>query len=230
MYMKMLISESELKNFKSREYIPVECVQCKCLFHLQKRIVQCILAGTYPNCAKGSFCSRTCIYENKTKKVKIPCKQCGSMVSRLLCEAKSSVSGFVFCNRSCSAKYNNAHKKTGLRRSKLEMWIESELTTKYPNLEIHFNKTDTINSELDVYIPSLKLAVELNGIFHYEPIFGESKLVYTQNNDARKFQACLGRGIELCIIDTSGQTYFKQSSSMKYLNIITEIINRKLQS
>jgi len=47
----------------------------------------------------------------------------------------------------------------------------------YPDLVIHFNKKDAINSELDIYIPSLKLAFELNGIFHYEPIFGKENFL-----------------------------------------------------
>jgi hypothetical protein len=49
-----------------------------------------------------------------------------------------------------------------------------------------------------------------------------------ENNDQRKMQACLERGIELCIIDTSQQTYFKPHTSQKYLNIIIEIINNKM--
>ena len=81
----------------------------------------------------------------------------------------------------------------------------------------------------DIYIPSLKLAIELNGIFHYEPIFGEDKLKKVQNNDNRKFQACLEKEIEFCIIDTSQQKYFKEKTSQKYLSIITEIIDLKLK-
>jgi len=79
-----------------------------------------------------------------------------------------------------------------------------------------------------VVIPTLKLAFELNGIFHYEPIFGSNKLKQIQNNDDRKFQACLEQGIELCLIDTSQQKYFKDVLSLKYLNIIVNIINNKL--
>ena len=71
------------------------------------------------------------------------------------------------------------------------------------------------------------MAFELNGIFHYEPIFGESKLEQIQNNDSRKFQACLENGIELCIIDASSLTYFKEKSAKKYLDIITNIIDNK---
>lgn len=87
---------------------------------------------------------------------------------------------------------------------------------------------DAINSELDIYIPSLKLAFELNGIFHYEPIYGQDKMNQIQNNDNRKFQACLEHGIELCIIDSSKLTYFKPANAQKYLDIITQVINSKV--
>ena len=83
------------------------------------------------------------------------------------------------------------------------------MSIQYPNLEIHYNRKDAINSELDIYIPELELAFELNGIFHYEPIYGAEKLQQIQNNDDRKFQACLEKGISLCIIDTSSLKYFK---------------------
>jgi hypothetical protein len=103
--------------------------------------------------------------------------------------------------------------------------LEAQLTTLYPTLDILYSDKTTINSELDIYIPSLRLAFELNGIFHYEPIYGEDKLTQITNNDNRKFQACLEQAIQLCIIDTSGQKYFKESTSQKYLDIITTIIN-----
>ena len=77
---------------------------------------------------------------------------------------------------SCAATYNNKNKTHGTRRSKLECFIEKKLSELYPDLTIHYNQKDTINSELDIYIPSFKLAFELNGIFHYEPIYGEEKL------------------------------------------------------
>jgi hypothetical protein len=132
-----------------------------------------------------------------------------------------------FCSSSCAATYNNTHKTKGYRKSKLEVYLEKVLTNLYPNIEMHFNRKDAINSELDIYIPSLKLAFELNGIFHYEPIYGPEKLSQIKNNDERKFQACLENGIELCIIDSSKLKSFKDSNAKPYLDIICNIINKK---
>lgn len=132
-----------------------------------------------------------------------------------------------FCSRSCSATHRNKNKKFGTKRSKLEIFLEQKLTEKY-NFEIHFNRKDAINSELDIYVPHINLAFELNGIFHYEPIFGEDKLIQIKNNDARKYQACLEKSIELCIIDTSSLKNFKPNKATEYLCIIEKFINSKI--
>jgi hypothetical protein len=108
------------------------------------------------------------------------------------------------------------------------MYLENTLIGLYPDIKFKFNCKKEINSELDIYIPELKLAFELNGIFHYEPIYGTDTLSKIQNNDNRKFQACLENNIELCIIDTSKQSYFKESTSKIYLDIIKQIIDNKI--
>jgi hypothetical protein len=161
--------------------------------------------------------------------VRTKCGHCGKncIIKRGKDFAKSK-SGLGFCNHSCATKYNNAHKTMGTRRSKLEYWLETQLPLVFPNLEIRYNTRDEIKSELDIYLPSLNLAFELNGIFHYEPIYGAKKLAFIQNNDQRKMQACLEKGIELCIIDTSGQKYFKSTTAQKYLDIIVSVIKQKL--
>lgn len=110
----------------------------------------------------------------------------------------------------------------------LETWLEEQLTQFYPNLLIDFNKKDAIDSELDIYIPSLNLAFELNGIFHYEPIYGVDELYKIQENDVSKSKACHEAKIDLCTIDTSGQKYFKESTSQKYIDIINNIIKERL--
>lgn len=173
-------------------------------------------------------CSDECACLIKITKVPVICRQCGKSFFKSKGNLKKSPNSF--CTRSCAGTYNNTHKTHGSRRSKLESFLEKELIILYPNLDFHFNRKDTINSELDIYIPHLKLAFELNGIFHYEPIYGQEKLQSILNNDQRKFQACLEKGIELCIIDSSKFKHFKPEKAQKYLKIVTDIINSKLLS
>jgi hypothetical protein len=172
------------------------------------------------------MCSIECRGKSQRTKVEVTCLQCNKNFYKLPKEIKKTPNNF--CTQSCAATYNNTHKTKGYRRSKLEVYLEKELPLIYPDLEFHFNRKDAINSELDIYISSLRLAFELNGIFHYEPIYGEHKLKQTQNNDNRKFQACLEQNIELCIIDTSKLSYFKEKNAKPYLAIICNIINLKL--
>lgn len=173
----------------------------------------------------NTFCSPKHHYLWKVEKKSYSCTQCSKEVSRRPKEV--SQSGNVFCCQSCAATYNNLHKTTGTRRSKLEQWLEDELTKIYPDLDFKFNSKHEINSELDIYIPSMKLAFELNGIYHYEPIHGQEKFASIQSNDQRKFQACAEIGIGLCVIDASGMKHFSKKNSQKYLDIIVDIIDGK---
>ena len=208
-----------IKEFKSRDLVPISCKVCKNIFYRPKHIIQSVQKGNTKR--KLLTCSKKCQFNFLKKRAQITCEQCGIKSERVISHCKTK---HLFCSSSCAAKYNNTHKTKGYRRSKLEKWIEEQLIQKYPTLHIDYNKTNAINSELDIYIPSLKLAFELNGIFHYEPIFGKEKLTSHQTNDKRKFLACLEKKISLCIIDTSSQKYFKEKTSTQYLNIIIDII------
>lgn len=200
------------------------CEECGNEFFPLKRNVQ---YSKLKGLNRIRFCSKQCSGRNSKKEILLECANCGKQVYKKRKERKKSKSGNIFCGKSCSASFNNRNKSTGTRRSKLELWIEKELKSEY-KFEIIFNGKEIINSELDIYIPSLKLAFELNGIFHYEPIYGEEKLKNIKNNDDRKFQACLEKNIELCIIDTSGSKNFKSERDKKYFNIISNIINARM--
>lgn len=216
---------SYLESLPPKTILVLDCPECNIEFERNKNVIQSKF-GSY-NDQKLIYCSHACSSKALITKQKVFCLQCNYEFEKLSNQVKRSPNHF--CSRSCAGTYNNTHKIKGNRRSKLENWLEQQLLIQYPDLEIHFNKKDAINSELDIYIPSLKLAFELNGIFHYEPIYGHDKLSSIQNNDNRKFQACLEQGIELVIIDTSGQKYFKEKSSQKFFEIITRIINSKLE-
>jgi hypothetical protein len=230
--MKLLISLDELKKQKLNSLIPLECKNCGTTFFNSKDKVVQALKGK----RSSSYCSQKCWNSNRgPRTVKIPktfltfnCGYCGKSNTKYIGPKDTQRNRKRFCNKSCRATYYNNHKTKGCRRSKLEKWIEEQLTTIYPNLEICFNQKTAINSELDIFVPSLKLAFELNGIFHYEPIFSESKLSKVKTNDDRKFQACLEKGIELCVIDVSSMKHLKKDKAQKFLSIITSLINKKV--
>lgn len=223
--MKNKFDLNKIKLAKSRDLVEVKCDECNKSFKKSKNEILMRLNGK-DEYKRGWFCSKKCCQKNKENKVNLFCSNCNKNFKKLPSQIKKSKNHF--CSKSCAAQYNNRNKTKGTRRSKLEIWLEDNLKNRYPNLFFKFNKTEDINAELDIFIPSLKLAFELNGIFHYEPIYGSEKLASIQNNDERKFQACLEHGIELCIIDTSQQKYFKEKTSKKYLDIIINIIENRI--
>ena len=223
--MKQLFTNEEFISAKGNDKLPCECYECSNTFYQTKNDIIKVLNPNHSR--KGMYCSKKCQSNAQITKKLMICLNCGIEFERNLCHGKKSKSGNQFCSISCAAQYNNTHKTIGNRRSKLEKYLEEQLTNQFPNMLILFNDKTTINSELDIYIPSIKLAFELNGIFHYEPIYGQEKLNQIQNNDNRKFQACLEQNIELCILDTSKIKYLKKAIADEYLSIITTIINNK---
>lgn len=216
--MPFLLTIEQINSIPLTGKIPIRCEYCDKISEKTKNTFN-FWRGIDIN--YKTYCDLKCVQaSNKQKRVKISCKNCKTSF-----EKRESLNR-VFCSQSCSAFYNNTHKKTGTKISKLEIWLQTQLTQKYPNKKILFNDKQTINSELDIYFPELKIAFELNGIYHYEPIHGAELLQKIKNNDDRKFQACIERGIELCIIDTSHQKSFKEKTSKIYLDIICSVLER----
>ena len=218
-----LYTEIEFKTAKSTDYLTCKCYYCQKSFKTLKKYITQTIKGnlSYPN----KYCSKSCQHKAIKFKKLVTCLNCSTEFEKTQAEIKKTSNHF--CSKSCSASYNNKHKTTGTRRSKLETYLEEQLTLLYPNITFHFNRKDAINSELDIYIPSLNLAFELNGIFHYEPIYGSDKLNQNQNNDISKSKAGFDNKIDLCIIDSSGLKYFKPTNAQKYLDIIVNIINQR---
>lgn len=222
--MKPLYTNEQYIVSKSMDTLPCQCLHCNNIFYMFKKKITYIIKHNILD--RGLYCSTKCKYDSKNKRQLLNCKNCDLLFEKRHNDIKRTNNHF--CSHSCSTTYNNKNKTTGTRRSKLEIWLEEQLTQLYPNIPIDFNKKDAIGSELDIYIPSLNLAFELNGIFHYEPIYGVNKLNQIQENDISKSKACHEAKIDLCIIDTSQQKYVKPSTSQKYLDIINNIINERL--
>lgn len=222
--MKPLYTKQEFKIAKSTDKLPSKCYHCGKTFYSFKKNITASSKGSKQD--KIKYCTHECSINSKRKKITVKCLNCLLDFEKLPNQIKKTKNHF--CSRSCAATYNNKHKTHGNRRSKLEKWLEEQLTLLYPNISIDYNKTSAIGSELHIYIPSLNIAFELNGIFHYEPIYGTNKLTQIKENDISKSKACHNSKIDLCVIDTSGQKYVKPSTSQKYLDIIINIIKERL--
>lgn len=193
----------------------VKCEQCNTEFyktaHEQRR-------------TKRDFCSKDCwnLYQNIQQEVE--CKKCNKLFLKLPNQINKTKNNF--CSKSCAASYNNTHKTYGTRRAKLEVFLEEQIKEHYPDLELICNQKTAIESELDFYFPQLRFAIELNGITHYEPIYGADKFEKIQNNDKRKVIACYEKGIELAVVDTSSCSYLSANNKEKYKNVIFGLLEQ----
>lgn len=168
---------------------------------------------------------------HKNKKVYVTCKNCNIVFLKLYNEAKRYTNNY--CTRSCAAIYNNKHRTHGGNVSKLELYLQKELITQNNKgsyllhnnkLLLDFNNRLMCNGyELDIYIPNLKLAFEINGIFHYKPIFGQDKLNNIIRKDVLKNKLCKENGITLITIKDTSHKF-----SSKYGDIIFNIIDNHI--
>ena len=159
------------------------------------------------------YCSISCFRKSQQK----PPRYCLECKCELI-----NFRHYKFCGKSCSASYNNKNKKTGTKISKFEKYIQESLLTL--DEEILFNSKSAIGSELDIYFPKRKLAFEINGVFHYKPIYGEEKFQKILKMDALKQEKCRELGIKLIVVDSSKQHRYDEIGSKEFLDIIVKRI------
>jgi len=220
-----LFTEEEFENAKSRQLLPCKCEYCGERFYKTKHELQYCIKNSKTICCSNKCSGKLFSKLNPKIQIQLTCAYCGKETFKSKYELRDSK--HHFCSQSCVAKYINAHKTSGYRRSKLEIYLETKLTEMFPNLEILYNDRTTLPSglELDIYVPSLKLAFELNGPFHYIPAFGHEKLNKTQNNDYIKLKECQDLEINICVIDVSKEKRFTEKRGVKYLEIVKSFIS-----
>ena len=207
---------TEYAVYKHKDLIPLDCSACKVRYYKIKRLARhYILYETI----KEQYCSKECQNKGQVTAVTEPCANCDIPVIRTLTERKKIIN--VFCGHSCAAQYNNKHKKHGIRRSKLELFLEQELSNSYPSLNIISNDRVTVGTELDFYFPELRFAIELNGPTHYEPIYGNDKFEKVLAKDKQKMIKCYEMGIELMVIDVSRVAHMNEARKQYFLGIVS---------
>lgn len=184
------------------------------------------------NISKRKFCSKKCAFNYKSTldavdeqnltPIRIPklgnicCAGCGATFKAKTRKSK-------FCSGTCRNKINNQNIKGS--RSKAEKMLEKAITDKYPELFVLYNDRKTLSGlELDVFIPSINLAIEWNGVFHYNSVKG-SLLEQYQTKDKIKLNLCKDKGIELLVIkDLTSHNKFIKSEIDKIIEVICKKI------
>lgn len=228
--MKPKFNINEFEKLKNDEIV-FECENCGHDFKSTKKYIRRALGITkHKRKTTLNYCSRKCSSETRKLGKDVKCLNCEKEIYRSLKELKKNDNEIFFCSYECKGTHWNKNKNFGTNRSKLEKWIEEELLKKY-QFEINFNVRNILNSgyELDIFIPEIKTAFELNGIFHYEPIFGDQVLKLTKTKDVIKINECEKNGIELIVIDTSDSKSFDKIKDKRYLDFIIREIDMKIK-
>ena len=108
--------------------------------------------------------------------------------------------------------------------SKLEKFIQKRLTDLNYDVKIHQVIIPAEKLEIDLYIPSLKTIIEVDGPSHFLPIWGEDRLQKQINADLRKSGTLLSKGFVVIRIKTTGK------DSLKRKEDIINVVHGHLQS
>lgn len=179
-----------------------------------------------------NFCSRDCSSKfygslrkkpEKTKRwplkgERVPrfeknCSSCNTPLLRTKAQISYSKTQTFFCSKTCKASYLHKFQIKFRPRSKAELYLSELIKSNFPDLEVMENVRNILsdNLEIDIFIPSLKLCIELNGPVHYFPIWGEDKLKNVQNKDIKKQIEIQKLKMNLIVIDISKLTSKKKT-------------------
>lgn len=154
------------------------------------------------------------------------CAYCGKLID--ISKKKSNKTGRYYCNGTCRNRHLNKLKEIGginqgYNTSKWELDFQS-LLTKY-NINFEANKRDLLPSglEIDIWLPDYKIAIELNGIYHYsiKPYAGNiEKFKARLQKDTKKRQE----------LKDLGYTYyiFEDRNIKDYISFFEDFIQMKL--
>lgn len=116
---------------------------------------------------------------------------------------------------------NNAVREASKKGSKLELYLLDRLLQEGYAVEFHKEQT-LLNTKLqiDLFISSLNIAIEVDGPSHFEPVWGENALNRNKKYDDKKSGLILGKGWKLIRVKQA-----KDFSKTRAALIFDDLIN-----
>jgi very-short-patch-repair endonuclease len=123
---------------------------------------------------------------------------------------------------------NNAIRESSKLGSKLEKFLLSGLLKNNIDTRFHYEQT-LVNTRLqiDLYVPTINLAIEVDGPSHFDAVWGEDALSKTKTYDDKKQGLIIGKGMTLLRIKQRMDFSISRSKLIldKLLVLINELSN-----
>lgn len=94
------------------------------------------------------------------------------------------------------------HTRRGERLSLPERQLQTWMKIHFPNDQILYNDRST-GHEFDAWNTTKNWVIDIRGIYHFKPVYGESHLNRVLYRDAERELACIERRIRLIVLDVS---------------------------
>jgi very-short-patch-repair endonuclease len=120
---------------------------------------------------------------------------------------------------------NVAVREASKKGSKLELFLLEKLLSDGYVVEFH-KEQNLLNTKLqiDLFLPKLNIAIEVDGPSHFEPVWGNDVLTKNKKYDNKKTGLILGKGLILIRIKQS-KDFSKSRASKIYEELVENIKN-----
>jgi len=167
--------------------------------------------------------------ENTKNKIGLKVMESWKNLSITELKKRKEISKKNWDNLSEEAKSNMQHSahqavryasKTG---SKLEKFLLDKLIT--DGYRVDFHKEQILQNtklHIDLFLPTMNLAIEVDGPSHFEPVWGDDALKKNQKYDNKKTGLLIGKGIKIIRIKQT-KDFSKARALLIYNRLISKI-------
>lgn len=179
----------------------------------------------------NNFCGRSCasqhfgLLRRKPKVIRPVIIKLPKPIIKCLTCSKDTLNR-KYCSGTCRNVMLNKNIKGS--KSKAERYLSELIKRELPDLVFLENDRKILDGlELDFFFPSLGLAIEWNGIFHYEPIHSKDALTRVMLKDNSKIEKCKSLGIELIVVcDRTSHMKFIAETCQSLISQLKTIIGK----
>lgn len=213
-----------------KKLLPIRCLTCGQTFMASAKQVNNLFTSTGKDKLTLKYCSRACRDKGTQDRVTVTCANCGKKIERQRYEL--DVKDLFFCDNHCYHEYIKTHPiaPNGNSVSKLERLIRYSLQLLLPNEKVEYNNRTILDGlELDIYYPNIRVAIEINGLWHYVPIKKNQNLQLIQEHDMLKKNRSNEKNIKLYVVECREGIAMIPSEMYKlipYIKNIAEFLNQ----